>query len=61
MTDKPKQRVVFNISERDYSKRLYKASNQNYLTNEGIDIFERSRTETIEKARKINESLLSKS
>lgn len=53
MTDKHKLKVVYNVSDRDYSKRLYKVSYQNYLTNEGVDIFEKSRNETLEKARQI--------
>ncbi|MGC0989989.1 hypothetical protein WKH43_13015 [Pantoea agglomerans] len=62
MTNELKQKkIVFNISERDYSKRLYKVSYQNYLTNEGLDIFEKSRDELLEKARQINKLESSKS
>lgn len=58
---KPEKKVVMNISERDYSKRLYKATYENYLTNEGVDIFLKSREEVIAKAKKIKESIDSKS
>lgn len=62
MTNELKQKkIVFNSSERDYSKRLYKVSYQNYLTNEGLDIFEKSRDELLEKARQINKLESSKS
>lgn len=60
MTDKHKLKVVYNVSDRDYSKRLYKVSYQNYLTNEGVDIFEKSRNETLEKARQIKKLYPSK-
>lgn len=40
---KSEKKVVMNISKRDYSKSLYKATYENYLTNEGVDIFLKSR------------------
>lgn len=61
MNNQIKPKVVMNISKRDYSKRLYKVTYENYLTNEGVDIFERARNETIEEAKKIKESFDSKS
>lgn len=58
---KSEKKVVMNISTRDYSKRLYKATYENYLTNEGVDIFLRSREELMAEAKIIKESFGSKS
>ena len=61
MVDSNKQKFITNVSVRDYSKRLYKATNQNYLNNEGVAIFEQSRNELIEKEKKKNSSFPVKS
>lgn len=57
MQSHQKNNVTTKFFTRDYSKRLYKATYENYLSDEGITVFENSKKELIEKAKKFEEML----
>ena len=57
MQSHQKTNVTTKFFTRDYSKRLYKATYENYLSDEGITVFENSKKELIENAKRLEEML----
>lgn len=57
MQSHQKNNVTTKFFTRDYSKRLYKATYENYLSDEGIIVFENSKKELIEKAKRLEEKM----
>lgn len=57
MQSNQKNNITTKFFTRDYSKRLYKATYENYLSDEGITVFENSKKELIEKAKKFEDML----
>lgn len=53
MQSHQKNNVTTKFFTRDYSKLLYKATYENYLSDEGSTVFENSKKELIEKTKKL--------